>query len=242
MKQMNWMSILGLCLIVLGTVFSFFGTYFSDKQGQMELTEKIQEKNDVIDTINTSNSRLIDQNTSLIESNSRVTKSNDEALVNNKDLLSQNVLMLDKISKYQDDIEERNKKIQELENQVNNVKEYTFYADMDITGRNISTGSGLTFTSGITVLMDKILEKTDNVYIVKSSPKTLEYIDEVIIKFPKFPFGHYAKAIYLKSHKKNDWQLSAKKAVEIFEVTTSINGHHINQDQAFAELKTMLRQ
>ena len=49
---MNWMSILGLCLIVLGTIFSFFGTYSSDKQSQQQLTSKIQQKDETIDSIN----------------------------------------------------------------------------------------------------------------------------------------------------------------------------------------------
>jgi len=252
---MNWMSILGLCLIVLGTIFSFFGTSFSDEKGQKELTDKIQEKNKVIDQINLNNIRLIDQNTSLIESNTHVSennkellfqntsliKSNSEVSGNNKGLLNQNTEMLNKIAKYQNDIEERNRKIQELESQVDNVKKYNFFADMDITGRNMSTPDGnIVITTGITILMDKILDKTDNNYVVKSDASTLTLINEVIKKFPDFPFGYYTKAIYLRTKKKEDWKISANKAIEILEVTTKINGHHLNQDQALKELKTYL--
>lgn len=82
---MNWMSILGLCLIVLGTVFSFFGTYYSDKQSQNELTGKIQEKNNTIDEINSNNIKLIDQNTTLLNSNGEVSTTNKNLITQNNE-------------------------------------------------------------------------------------------------------------------------------------------------------------
>ena len=112
---MNWMSIIGLCLIVLGTVFSFFGTFSSNKKSQDDLTSKIQEKNIIIDEIRQSNIKLIDQNSSLLNSNNKVSTTN-------MDLIDHSNEMLNKISIYQQDLEERNIKIQELEKEILTVK------------------------------------------------------------------------------------------------------------------------
>lgn len=109
---MNWMSIVGLICILIGTAFSFFGTMKSTEQSKKELTTTINEKNDKIDTINQNNTVLIDQNTILLESNNDIT-------ITNKDLLSQNKEMLDKITVYQTDIEKKNIRINELEKGIN---------------------------------------------------------------------------------------------------------------------------
>lgn len=230
---MNWMSILGLCLIVLGTVFSFFGTYFSDKQGQEELTTKIQEKNRTIDEINSNNVKLIDQNTSLLNSNNEVSTTN-------KDLISQNQGMLSRIDRYQADIEERNKRIQFLENEINNVKEYSYYATLDIYGRNINVGYGLTFTSDLSSRMEKVVTVVDGKIYVKNDKANLPILDQVIEKYPNFPFGYFAKFNLLKAFGDPDWKIFAQRAIGIFEITTTIKGHHASHDEALAILKREL--
>jgi hypothetical protein len=252
---MNWMSILGLCLIVLGTVFSFFGTYSSDKEGQAELTNKIQEKNQVIDQINLNNIKLVEQNTSLIQSNTEVSHNNKDLLNqnksliesnvsvsnNNKELLNQNAEMLKRVAKYQNEIEDRNRKIEILEKQIQDVKNFYSYADLDITGRNIQgTPNQIIITSGISILMDKILVKTNDIYNLKNDIVTLTIINEVIAKYPNFPFGYWARAIYLRDRGDKTWKLSAEQAIKILEITTTVTGHHGNHDQALAQLKEIL--
>lgn len=230
---MNWMSILGLCLIVLGTVFSFFGTYFSDKQGQNELTNKIQEKNKTIDEINANNIKLIDQNSTLLNSNSDVSNTN-------KDLIGQNTDMLSKIGKYQADIEERNKRIQLLEGEINNVKGYYYYATLDIYGRDVMVGYGLTFTSDLSDRMGKVVTDVNGKLYVKNDIANLPILDEVIEKYPNFPFGYFAKFNILKTIGDTNWKTYAKKAIEIFEITITIKGHHASHDEALAILKREL--
>lgn len=227
---MNWMSILGLCLIVLGTVFSFFGTYFSDKQGQDELTNKIQEKNKTIDEINSNNIKLIDQNSTLLNSNSEVSNTN-------KDLIGQNTDMLSKIGKYQSDIEERNKRIQSLEGEINNVKEYSYYATLDIYGRDVIVGNGLTFSSDLSNRMGKVIDEVNGKLFVRNDKKSLPILDEVIEKYPNFPFGYFAKFNILKAFGDPAWKTYAKKAVDIFEITITIKGHHASHDEALSILK-----
>ena len=108
------MSILGLALITLGGIFSFFGTQLSDKKGQEELTNKIQEKNNKIENINDKNTKLIEQNSDLITTTNEVSKSN-------KALISQSNDLLSKIENYQLEVDKKNKLIKELEEKVNKV-------------------------------------------------------------------------------------------------------------------------
>ncbi len=224
------MSIVGLCLIVLGTVFSFFGTYFSDKEGQTELTGKIQEKNKTIDAINASNVKLVDQNTALLSTTT-------EAANSNKDLISQNTDMLSKIAKYQNDIEQRNKEIDSLRNEVINVKQYSYYATLDIYGRDVIPGYGIIVSSDLIDRMKNILVEGKGTIAPKATMEVLPLINDVIRKYPNFPWGYYCKAAVYKDFNNQAWKAAADKAIEIFEVTTTIVGHHPSHDQALKQLK-----
>ena len=230
---MNWIFILGICLIVLGTVFSFFGTYSSNKQSQQELTGKMQEKNQTIDSINSSNIKLIDQNTSLLSSNAAVFEAN-------KNLRSQNNDMVGKIQEYQQDIEERNKRIKSLEHQIDNVKEYGYDATLDIYGRNFIPGTENKFSSDLSNRMEKILTVVNGKTFVKNDNAALPQIDAVIEKYPNFPFGYWAKYNLLKTKGDSNWKKFAKKAADIFEITTSIKGHNSMHDEALKVVKTDL--
>ena len=227
------MFILGLCLIVLGTVFTFFGTYYGDKHGQQELAIKIQEKNETIDSINSNNIKLINQNTFLLNSNADVSEAN-------KNLLSQKNDMLGKIQKYQQDIDERNKRIESLENQVHVIKAYGYYATLDVHGRNFIPGNGIEFSSDLSNRMEKILTEVNGKTFVKNGNSVLPEIDVVIEKYPNFPFGYWAKYNLLKTKGDRNWREFAKKAANIFEITTSINGHNSMHDEALKAVKTDL--
>lgn len=222
---MNWMSVLGLCLIVLGTVFSFFGTVYSSKQSQSDLTLKIQEKNNTIDDINANNVRLIEQNSSLLSTTNKVSNTNN-------DLINQNKEMLLKVANYQSDIEQRNLKIQKLESDIDNVKEYSYYSTMDIKGQTINAGNGLTYSSDLSNRMKKLLIEVEGKSYVKNDLNNISQIDEVISKYPKFPFGYWARYNVLKAFHKPEWKADAKKCVEIFKITTSIEGHNQMHDEA----------
>ncbi len=219
------MSIIGLCLLVLGTIFSFFGTVNSSKQSQTELTSRIQEKNKTIDDINANNIKLIDQNSNLLTTTNNVSNTNN-------DLINQNKQMLTKIGGYQTDIEERNKKIQSLESEVNNIKEYSFYSTLDIRGQSFTAGNGLTFSSDLSNRMNKFLLEKDGKTFVKNDLSLITQMDEVIHKYPKFPFGYWVKYNLLKSYNKPEWKEYAEKCVEIFKITTTIEGHNGSHDEA----------
>ena len=114
MKEMHWMSILGLIFITLGGILSFFGTQLSDKKSQDDLTNKIQDKNNKIENIN-------DKNTKLIEQNSDLLTTTNEVSISNKELINQSNDLLLKIGNYQLEVDKKNKMIKELEEKVNKV-------------------------------------------------------------------------------------------------------------------------
>lgn len=170
------MSILGICLIVVGTIFSFIGTYKSDKDSQDLLTSKIQEKNQTIDNINSNNIKLIGQNTALLNS------SNDAAN-SNRELFSQNKDMLLRIGNYQKDIESKEKKIKELEESVKK-SERGIVSIIQIDGSYlVRQGGSMSINSGTqeNKVYNEIInlekeEKFDNIIIlcdksIKSSPR-----------------------------------------------------------------------
>ena len=207
-KNMNWMSILGLCLITIGTILSFFGSNFSDEKGQKNLTSKIQEKNETIEEIKGTNNQLLSQNSSLIKSseatsktnknliqqNTSLIKSNTLISENNENLASQNTEMLSKISNYQKDLEDRNKIIRQLEKDISNIKEYSSYAKMDLYGLEMSAGDGITIKTDLSVRMEKVLIKKGNQAFVKVDKANIPILEEIIKKYPNFPFGYCATA------------------------------------------------
>ncbi len=101
--------------------------------------------------------------------------------------------MLSKIGAYQSDIEERNRRIQLLESEINNVKEYGYYATLDIYGRSVNVGNGLTFTSDLSTRMEKVVTVVDGKVYVKNDKANFQILDGVIEKYPNFPFGYFAK-------------------------------------------------
>ena len=227
---MNWMSIAGICLIVAGAFFSFFGIYINDKQVQKELSVKMLEKNETIDKINASNEKLIDQNASLLSSK-------EDASNTNKNLLNQNKSILDKIDAYQYTIEEKNKKIEQLHNEVHHVKQYSYYATFDIYGHDIKSGYNTKVSSDLSDRMSKIITELNGKVFVKNSKSALTDIDNVINIYPNYPFGYWAKFTLLKTLGKVSCKEYAQKAIDIFKITTSIQGHDASHDEALKVLK-----
>ena len=227
---MNWMSILGLCLIMAGTVFSFFGTYTNDKQSQNELAINMQEKNEAIDNINASNTKLIDQNSSLLNSNKDISNAN-------KNLVAQNKEMVDRIDKNQFDVEEKVKRIEQLQNEIHILKQYSTYAVLDIYGRNMKPLNGIKFNSDLSDRMNKILIEVNGKIFVKNNKSALTDIDDVIKLYPNFPFGYWAKFNLLKISGDNNCRQYAQEAINILKITTSIKGHDSSHDETLKFLK-----
>lgn len=182
---MNWMSIMGLCLITIGTIFSFVGTYKSDKEGQNELTAKIQEKNAVIENINSNNIKLIEQNSSLISSNNDMTHTN-------KELFGQNRDMLVKVDNYQKTIEEKEKRIKELEDASTKI-ERGIISTIQFNGSYMVRQGGSISTTGGTEENNAYKQLTD-LEKEKNFGDIILLCDQLIHKSPKWYTPYICKA------------------------------------------------
>lgn len=255
---MNWMSILGLCLILAGTAFSFFGTQKADSESQKELTNQINLKNKTIDEINAANVKLVDQNSRLLlatekvgESNTELTNQNKEILKSslstynmNNDLVLQNKEMISKIGNYQDDIEKKNKIIEQLQNDVVGIKKYADVAALDQFGQDVVVMPPLKSTKNAELisLMKKLYrQEGENLYVI-SDLSNAPIAQEVIEKYPTFPFSYYVLSLIYKSNDSNAYIKYADKAIEIFKITTTISGHHPSHDQALQYLLDYIKQ
>lgn len=149
--------------------------------------------------------------------------------------------MLGKIDKYQETIEKRNQKILKLQSDLENFKEYNFWAMKDVYGLEITAGDNITITTELSKMMSKILNDNKGKISVIINKNNISLIDEVIMKYSNFPFGYFSKYILLKSLGNPKWKIYAKKAESIFEITTSISQHHLAHDQALKAIKNDLK-
>jgi hypothetical protein len=88
--------------------------------------------------------------------------------------------------------------------------------------------------------MEKILTEVNGKTFVKNDNAALSQIDAVIEKYPNFPFGYWAKYNLLKTKGDTNWKKFAKKAADIFEITTSIREHNSMHDEALKVVRTDL--
>lgn len=236
---MNWMSVFGLCLITIGTIFSFFGTYRSDKESQRELTGKIQEKNVVIENINSNNIKLISQNSTLLLSNSDMTNTSKELLVQNKD-------MLFKIENYQKTIEEKNEKIKELE-------ELSKRSERGLVSITQYDGSYTVRQGGSTSVIagteeNNVFKELANLEKEKKFVEMIVLCDKSISKTPKWYTPYISKAIALLNINNKDQE--AIKLLEFVESKTPGDPQYIfsianiyaqlgNKDKADEMVKTI---
>jgi hypothetical protein len=128
----------------------------------------------------------------------------------------------------------KDNEIMKLKQDVTNIKDYINIARLDVYGLEFHVSPPLIQgQTPLSRLMKNVLERKGNEINLKMTDSSLFYINQVIKEFPNFPFGYWAKA---KKELTGAIE-NALKAVEIFEITTSIDGHKADHDQALADLK-----
>lgn len=221
---------------------TFLKYYFITNTGQdnmltvPEFYKEIKKRDSVISNHENSLKQKTNQLNLL---DSTVTKLQKEDVLKNQTIsnLSSSVVNLQK----QNSTKEQ--ELEKLKNDVNNIRDYSNIARLDLTGVELHAGNGITMSdTELSALMKKILRIEDNKVYVKVSDTVMVYVNEVIEKFPKFPFGYYAKAKILLSKNIKDGLPYVFKTIEILEITTSIQGHNPNHDEALAEFKNILKE
>jgi hypothetical protein len=69
------------------------------------------------------------------------------------------------------------------------------------------------------------LTVTDNKYLFKCSPEAMKHYQDIIDKFPRFPFPYIALSGCLLKNQDPSWREYAMRAKSIFEITTQIPLH-----------------
>ena len=103
----------------------------------------------------------------------------------------------------------------------------------------MSAGDGITIKTDLSVRMEKVLIKKGNQAFVKVDKANIPILEEIIKKYPNFPFGYYAMAVLRQSLGYKDWRNFSNKGIEILTITTSISGHAVTHDKVLAYLKSL---
>ncbi|MSP40264.1 MAG: hypothetical protein EXR70_17380 [Deltaproteobacteria bacterium] len=120
------------------------------------------------------------------------------------------------------------------------IRQYTEISKLNFIGTTGTAGHGLKEETGISRVLEGAYT-TDNVRSQYSCDSVaLAKFQEVIAKFPTFPFSYYALAFCLRQRDDKFWQGYAMKAIEILDKTTRIDGHHRNHEQALREIRAAL--
>ena len=81
----------------------------------------------------------------------------------------------------------------------------------------------------------------DGQIIFVCKPGAKKACREVIDKMPSYPFAYYFLAKCLKEENDNSWVEMAKKAKEILEFTTQLEGHHTDHENVLRDVNNLLK-
>lgn len=136
----------------------------------------------------------------------------------------------------------QNRTIENLKLDVYALKEFSTIAQLDAVGNppGYGHGSDIKFNSELTDLLTNTYTVKNNQYYMERTSEAELIYRSVIEKYPKFPFAYYFLVLCLREKKDESWKIYTKKAIEIFEITTSIVGHNSNHDEILKKLRKYL--
>lgn len=129
-----------------------------------------------------------------------------------------------------------------LSDEVIRVKKYSYVATLTFNG-SVSVGGDIIMQTPISRVVEGIWSKVGpDKYRPVCDRATLDKAKESIRLFPEFPFSYYALAYCLQHQGDKSWRTYAEQAINIFEVTTQINGHHETHDQCLNFLRDLIEE
>lgn len=138
----------------------------------------------------------------------------------------------------------KDKKIGQLGTEIENIKEYTNIAPLNVWGVTMDPGGDLVQTSAISLVMQNVWDynKDSKGFKLRMTDSALYYANIATNRFPNFPFGFFAVAAIKLSRNANDKEglAAAKKAKHILEITTTIYGHNGQHDELLAQIQKAL--
>jgi hypothetical protein len=139
---------------------------------------------------------------------------------------------------------QKNNEIKRLDRNVQDIKSYSEVAKLSIVGtpmKYVATGGlSVKYSSDLTNLLENVFRSNDSTTEVIISDSALIYADEVIDKYPNFPFSYWAKSVILRQRNDPAWIQFAAKAVIILQITTTLDGHNTEHDILLKQLRKEL--
>lgn len=112
------------------------------------------------------------------------------------------------------------------------LREYANIALLYPEGSDIRVGEGLSISGGLYLILKDTHEVKDGKLHFNCDENSQNVYKHVMEIEPKFPFSYFALADCRKANHQGDWESYARKAVEIFQITTRIGGHRPEHDEA----------
>ncbi len=126
------------------------------------------------------------------------------------------------------------------EKELGAMRGYTEVSKLNLVGTTGTVALPLTEQTGISRTLEGAFTINHNHVQYSCDPAAITKFQEVIARFPDFPFSYYALAFCLGQQHDRSWKGYAMHAVEILTKTTTIDGHHPNHDQVLRELNQAL--
>jgi hypothetical protein len=129
-----------------------------------------------------------------------------------------------------------------LEVQLEATKRFSYIATLTFNGM-VYTGGDVTMPTLISQAVEGTwFEPAINHFRPVCEAAALQKDRNAIGQFPDFPFTYYALSYCLQKQANPEWRTFAKKAVAIFEQTTTIGGHQKSHDDMLGYLRQLLAQ
>lgn len=164
-------------------------------------------------------------------------------MVNNTNMSAEQTSELLKIAASSwDENGEIRKQLTGLSKNLQELKSYQHYSTFNILGQPFNAGFGISIESDLIKRMTRVLNKSDKKVELKVEKSTFYALDSITKAYPNFPFGFYFLALLDKSYALPSWRKNAERAIEILNVTTSIEGHHNHHDMALKNLIELFKE
>ena len=128
----------------------------------------------------------------------------------------------------------------ETERDLTAVKDYGAVAKLNYLGTTGTVAPPLEETSPLSISIRSLVSDDGKNATVKCDQSAVNQYKNLIEQYPQYPFGYFYLAACLENQGDSMWRITAKQAIEILGLTTSIAGHNPTQDLALKVLKEEL--
>ena len=119
---------------------------------------------------------------------------------------------------------------------------YSWVATLNPKGTTLlDEGSGLKMETSISRVLEGVVWKESGIWKAKCDDESLTKVKRVMELNSKFPFSYVMLSDCLSRRGDPLWKAYAKKAIKIFEKTTTLADHHPTHDKAFKRLVKLLK-